>query len=122
MNERGQVSAAHIQREGRTSHQLLAQSRHLARAYFAQHPAMRQGPVSITNELFNQITPTAHAGSAPEGPFVLIILCHLKLWECHIAMGAHHDRGEPWEVFDFAPRNIKSIIPPVAPLIASAGN
>jgi hypothetical protein len=34
-NERGRVSAVQIQREGRTSHQLLAQSRHLARAYFA---------------------------------------------------------------------------------------
>jgi hypothetical protein len=46
--------------------------------------------------------PLPHAGSAPEGPFVLIILRHLKLWECHIAMGAHHGHGEPWEVFDFA--------------------
>jgi hypothetical protein len=63
---------------------------------------MGQGPHSITNELLNQITPTAHAGSAPEGPFVLIILRHLKLWKCHITMGSHHSRGEPWEVFDFA--------------------
>jgi hypothetical protein len=83
---------------------------------------MRQGSHSITNELFNQIAPTTHAGSASEGPFVLIILHHLKLWECHIAMGAHHGRGEPWEVFDFAPRNIKPVIPPFAPLIASIGN
>ena len=80
------------------------------------------GPHSITNELFNQITSTAHEGSAPEGPFVLIILRHLKLRECHITMGAHHGREEPWEVFDFASRNIKPIIPPVAPLVASTGN
>jgi hypothetical protein len=105
-NEHDWVSAAQIQREGQTSHQLLAQSRHLARAYFAQHLAMRQGPHSITNELLNQITPAAHAGSAPKGPFVLIILHHLKLWECHITMGAHHNHGEPWEVFDYASRNI----------------
>ena len=83
---------------------------------------MRQGPHSITDELLNQITPAAHAGSAPEGPFVLIILCHLKWWECHITVGAHYDRREPWEVFDFASRNIKPIIPPVAPLIANTGN
>jgi hypothetical protein len=85
---------------------------------------MAQGLISlsITNELFNQITPTAHAGSAPEGPFVLIILHHLKLWERHITMGAHHDRGETREVFNFAPGNIKPVIPPVASLIASTGN
>jgi hypothetical protein len=71
-------------------------------AYFAQHPAMCQGPHSITNEFLNQITPAAHAGSAPEGHFVLIILRHLKWWDSHITVGAHYDREEPWEVFDFA--------------------
>jgi hypothetical protein len=83
---------------------------------------MRQGPQSITNEFLNQITPAAHAGSAAKGPFVLIILRHLKWWERHIIVGAHYDRREPWEVFDFASRNIKPIIPAVAPLVASTGN
>jgi hypothetical protein len=63
---------------------------------------MLQEPHSITDELLNQIMPAAHAGSAPEGPFVLIILCHLEWWECHITVGAHYGCGEPWEVFDFA--------------------
>jgi hypothetical protein len=83
---------------------------------------MLQEPHSITDELLNQIMPAAHAGSAPEGPFVLIILCHLEWWECHITVGAHYGCGEPWEVFDFASRNIKPIIPLVAPLVASTGN
>jgi hypothetical protein len=121
-HERGWVPAAQIQSEGRTSHQLLAQGRHLARAHFAKHPVMRQGPHSITDELLNQITPATHAGSAPEGPFILIILCHLKRWECHIIVGAHDGRREPWEVFDFSSRNIKPIVPPVAPLIPCTRN
>jgi hypothetical protein len=37
-------------------------------------------------------------------------------------VGAHYGRGEPWEFFDFVSRNIKPIIPPIAPLVASTGN
>jgi hypothetical protein len=121
-HERGWVPATQIQTKGRTSHQLLAQGRHLARAHFAKHPAMHQWTHSITDEFLNQVTHATHAGSAPEGPFVLIVLRHLKQWECHITVGAHYGRGELWEVLVFAYRNILPIIPPVAPLVASAGD
>jgi hypothetical protein len=121
-HKRDWVLAVQIQSKGRTSHQLLAQGRHLARAHFAKHPAARQGTYSITDELLNQITPATHAGSIPEGPFVLIVLRHLKRWECHVTVGAHDGRREPWEVFDFPSQDIKPIVPPVAPLVPSAGD
>jgi hypothetical protein len=70
--------ALQIQREGRTSHQLPTIGRHLARAHFAQRPAMSQGPYPVHHEFFNQIAPTAQAGDAPKGPFVRILLLHLK--------------------------------------------
>jgi hypothetical protein len=37
-------------------------------------------------------------------------------------MRAHDGHGEPWVVFDCAFGNVKPEIPPVAPLIAGAGN
>jgi hypothetical protein len=56
---------------------------------------MRQGPHSITNELLNQITPAAHASSAPEGPFVLIILRHLKFDEAEVPdLSASRDNSD----------------------------
>jgi hypothetical protein len=83
---------------------------------------MRQGPHSITDEFLNQIALTTHAGSTPKGPFVPIILRHLKRRERHIIVGAHHGHRESLEVFDFASRHIKPIIILVAPLVAGAGN
>jgi hypothetical protein len=100
MHERGGIPAAQIQREGRTSHPLPAPGGHLARAYFAQRLAMRQGPYPIPDKLLNQIAPATHAGSAPKGSFVFIILCHLKLRVRYVIMGAHDGHGEPWVVFD----------------------
>ena len=89
-----------IQREGRTSHQLPAPGGHLARAYFAQRPAMLQGPYPIPDKFLNKIAPATHAGSAPKGSFVFIILHHLKLRVRYVIMGAHDGHGEPWVVFD----------------------
>jgi hypothetical protein len=83
---------------------------------------MRQGPHPITDKFLNQIASATHAGSTPKGPFVPIILRHLKRRECHITVGAHHGHRESWEVFDFASRHIKPLIIPVAPLVAGAGN
>jgi hypothetical protein len=37
-------------------------------------------------------------------------------------VGAHDGRREPWEAFGFPSRNIKPIVPPVAPFIPSARN
>jgi len=68
-----------IQCEGRTPHQHPATGRHLGRAYFAQRPATRQGPYPIPDKLLNQIASATHAGRAPQGPFVFILLCYLKL-------------------------------------------
>ena len=111
-----------IQREGWTSHLLPTPGRHLARAYFAQRPAMRQRPHPITDKFLDQIAPATHASSTLKGPFVPIILRHLKWRERHITVGAHHGRRESWEVFDFASRHIKPIIIPVAPLVAGVGH
>jgi hypothetical protein len=62
---------------------------------------MLQRSYSISNELLNQIVPATHAGSIPEGPFVLIVLHHLKWWERHITVGSHNSRREPRKIFDF---------------------
>jgi hypothetical protein len=71
-----------IKREGRTSHQLPTMGRHLARAHFAQRPAMRQRPYPVRHKFLNQIAPAAQAGGAPKGPFVRIILRHFKRRVC----------------------------------------
>jgi hypothetical protein len=52
-HECGWIPATQIQHEDQTSHLLIAQGGHLARTYFAQRPAMRQGPHCITDELLN---------------------------------------------------------------------
>jgi hypothetical protein len=91
-----------IQREGRTSHQHSAPGGHLARAYFAQRPAMRQGPYPIPDKLLNKVAPATHADSAPKGSFVFIILRYLKLRVRYVIMRAHDSHGEPWVVFDCA--------------------
>jgi hypothetical protein len=111
-----------IQREGRTSHQHSASGGHLARAYFAQRPAMRQGPYPIPDKLLNKVAPATHADSAPKGSFIFIILRYLKLWVRYVIMRAHDGHGEPWVVFDCAFGNVKPEFPPVAPFIAGAGN
>jgi hypothetical protein len=121
-HKRGRVLAPQIQGEGRTSHQLLAQGRHLAGAHFAKSPAVRQGPYSIPNKFLNQIAPATHAGSVPEDPFVLIVLRHLERWERHVAVRAHNGCREPREIFDFPTRDIKPKVPPVAPLVPRTGD
>jgi hypothetical protein len=75
-----------IQREGRTPHQHPATGGHLARSYFAQHPAMRQGPYPIPDKILNKVALATHADSAPKGPFAFIILRYLKLRVCCIIM------------------------------------
>jgi hypothetical protein len=71
-----------IQCEGGTLHQHPTTRRHLARAYFAQRLAMRQGPHPIRDKLLNQIAPATQAGRALQGPFVCILLRHFKLRVC----------------------------------------
>jgi hypothetical protein len=83
---------------------------------------MRQGPYPIPDKLLNKIAPATHAGSAPKGSFVFIILRYLKLRLHYIIMRAHDGHGEPWVVFYCAFGNVKPEFPSVAPLIASAGN
>jgi hypothetical protein len=78
----GRIAAMQIQCEGGTSHQLPTMGRHLARAYFAQRPAMRQRPHPVRHKLLNQIAPAAQAGRAPKGPFACILLRHFKLRVC----------------------------------------
>jgi hypothetical protein len=75
-----------IQREGRTLHQHPATGGHLARAYFAQRPAMRQGPYPIPDKLLNKVAPATHADSAPKGPFAFIILRYFELRVRHVMM------------------------------------
>jgi hypothetical protein len=75
-----------IQREGRTSPQHPATGGHLARAYFAQRPAMHQRPYPIPDKLLNKVAPATHADSAPKGPFVFIILRHLELRVHYVIM------------------------------------
>jgi hypothetical protein len=78
-HECGGISAMQIQCEGGTPHQHPAMGRHLARAYFAQRLATRQGPHPIRDKLLNQIVPATHVGRAPQGPFVCILLRYFKL-------------------------------------------
>jgi hypothetical protein len=122
MHECGGISATQIQCEGRTSHQLPAPGGHLARAYFAQRSAMRQWPYPIPDKFLNKIAPATHAGSAPKGSFVFIILRYLKLRVHYVIMRAHDGHGEPWVVFDCAFGNVKPEFPPVALFIAGARN
>jgi hypothetical protein len=85
----GRIAALQIQCEGGTSHQHPTTGRHLARAYFAQRPAMRQGPHPICDKLLNQVAPATQTGRAPQGPFICIVLRHFKLRVCRVTMRAH---------------------------------
>jgi hypothetical protein len=55
-------------------------------AHFAQYPVVCQGPHSIDDKFLNQVTPATQAGNIPKGPFVIVILRHLKLRERHITV------------------------------------
>jgi hypothetical protein len=91
---------------------------HHARAYFAQRPSMCQRPHPIPYEFLNQIAPATPTGSDPKGPFILVVLRHLKRRVRHIIMRTHDSSGEPRVIFDFSLRNIEPVVPPVAPLIS----
>jgi hypothetical protein len=77
------------------------------------------GSVTISNEFFNKIASTTHADSISKCPFVLVVLRHLERRERHITVRAHDGDRQPREIFNFPTRDIKPIVPPVAPLVQS---